>query len=772
MINYKRADLQFDKAPCELEALDAKWFSCGTCRITKKFTTGFPTEAPPWTVAAPLPVAADISDGVEIIEGVPTDEADARAIERARWKQIFASLTPCKHAGCDFQGRPDQLALHVQQHEASAARSENFDVCVRCLSEHLPENELLVLCDGCPRSFCRPCLKIQIVPDGEWCCGECDAPIPQAALEAQAAIHAAADTDIEGSEVDLSDFSADSFVDDTELTADAKQTFRRLFRNEDVVGVPSVMTDGATSALEAAFADAAESFLVPAQSFQRRMRSNLLRIIGEEDAQFNVLTREIDAKAAAATTADAGAGSGSVAGKGAHALSDPEQFAQLLSISLVRALPTVTREAVDQFEVTSADVATHCLALCDSNPDIASRLRAVAMSYFLRSGETPPSMAAVDEWMRAREAHTLADEAVADDVGADVDAIDAESSDDAMTLEGDDRTIDACVPVTCVADEKPLPEMHVVSAATAATTDDVGASVLVGSAAGSLALRLILSSSALEAIISASRSGATAVDIFASEVRASSYAAVSSPALLAGFRSLSEDARRAFIAELSDSERLQFSVDGQTQEGRIRGRKRGRSGAGAGLTAGTGTGVGAGAGAGAGTGAGISEPRPNALPAIGRSLLGFVPIARLTDALGSDISQGLLRRFLLGSGAAVNGAAVCAYLDARGGSAATWLSVLEASTQYAPQRALALRTIELALLLRVYRGGPGAHGSSECCETAACCSAAASVLEGRLLIPGLAVAALKRRLADVDPSSDLHDYFEDVTSALETKTEE
>jgi len=63
----------------------------------------------------------------------------------------------------------------------SSVVSVLFTVCVCCIlqSDHIWYCELckdggdLLLCDTCPKSFHKECLKLEIVPDGEWSCPIC-----------------------------------------------------------------------------------------------------------------------------------------------------------------------------------------------------------------------------------------------------------------------------------------------------------------------------------------------------------------------------------------------------------------------------------------------------------------------------------------------------------------------------------------------------------------------------------------------------------------------
>jgi len=60
-------------------------------------------------------------------------------------------------------------------------KDTNLDICVKCLKGF----DSLLICDGCPRSFCFPCLCLTEAPmDDPWLCGLCHIPIPPKALKA------------------------------------------------------------------------------------------------------------------------------------------------------------------------------------------------------------------------------------------------------------------------------------------------------------------------------------------------------------------------------------------------------------------------------------------------------------------------------------------------------------------------------------------------------------------------------------------------------------
>ena len=76
-------------------------------------------------------------------------------------------------ATCEVAGEGEQPASHGQEAAATEDEegdgeeaSENVDICVTC--KHWEPEMTLVLCDGCPRSFCLGCLSLEEAPEGDF----------------------------------------------------------------------------------------------------------------------------------------------------------------------------------------------------------------------------------------------------------------------------------------------------------------------------------------------------------------------------------------------------------------------------------------------------------------------------------------------------------------------------------------------------------------------------------------------------------------------------
>lgn len=353
--------------------------------------------------------------------------------------------------------------------------NSNIDICVVCLKE-ASMFLTLVLCDGCVRSYCGGCLGDRAPPshdDAPWSCGSCDLPLPigaQTAFEAlfdssRNASSAVSQRSGDHSESDFGDASVNSFVDDSELGKTEMRVFRRLLRNEDVVGVPGAEASGAAAAgdnggsatgvLDAILGAAS---IAPVENFQRRWRKNILRLIEEPDVDFESATKAIawdaapmQAAAAHDTVMASAAGSSSRAADRVEGgvdrpltIADAWHWAQLLSIARIRPLAPAVRDIVASWAPSSKLAATDCLAICGVHGiEVDRRLTAAAHSYF--SGHQLPLPSAI-EIAAAREAAKRGEneQAKNEDDGDDIIII---SDSDNAEADADDIDSDATVEI-------------------------------------------------------------------------------------------------------------------------------------------------------------------------------------------------------------------------------------------------------------------------------------------------------------------------------------
>lgn len=114
---------------------------------------------------------------LSLVEPPQRDDAEAiSAVPRILGPAVLAAVSSVPRdlaLGDDSdEGSTHDGGKHGAGDDVKIHDDENVGLCVEC--REMPEGAV-VCCDGCPRSFCLPCLKLENAPaEDPWKCGHCD----------------------------------------------------------------------------------------------------------------------------------------------------------------------------------------------------------------------------------------------------------------------------------------------------------------------------------------------------------------------------------------------------------------------------------------------------------------------------------------------------------------------------------------------------------------------------------------------------------------------